>query len=174
MEWHMPDLQDKVVEYIPRLRRYARALLGSDALAADDLVQDCLERSLNKLHHWRMGTDFRAWLFTIMHNLYVNQVKRSVNGPKFVDLSEEHTSACSPAQVEDGLLLQELHQALGVLSADQREILLLVGLEGLSYREVATILAIPEGTVMSRLSRARKELRKLLARDKNFSLRRIK
>lgn len=170
----MPDLQDKVVEYIPRLRRYARALLGSDVIAADDLVQDCLERALNKLHHWRIGTDLRAWLFTIMHNLYVNQVKRSANGPQFVDMCDEYTSASSPARVEDGLLMRELHQALGTLSTDQREILLLVGLEGLSYQEVSSILTIPEGTVMSRLSRARKELRKLLVRDRNFSLRRIK
>ena len=170
----MPDLQQKVVEYIPRLRRYARALLGSDVLAADDLVQECLERALSKLNYWRSGTDLRAWLFTIMHNLYVNQIKRSINGPQFVDLGDEDPPTSSPARAEDSRLIQELEKALVALSPDQREILLLVGLEGLSYQEVASILGIPEGTVMSRLSRARKELRKILVHDENVSLRRIK
>lgn len=170
----MPDLQHRVVEYIPHLRRYARALLGGDVLAADDLVQDCLERAISKLHYWRAGTDLRAWLFTIMHNLYVNQLKRSVNGPQFVNLGEKEPPTSTSSAAEDSRLLQELHRTLSALLPDQREILLLIGLEGLSYQEVATILGIPEGTVMSRLSRARKELRAKLANEGRVLLRRIK
>ncbi|GAB6044137.1 sigma-70 family RNA polymerase sigma factor [Endothiovibrio diazotrophicus] len=168
------ELQDRVVEHIPRLRRYARALLRGDSLAADDLVQDCLERALSRMHHWRRGSDLRAWLFTIMHNVYVNQVRRSVDGPQFIELAEDDPPAATAAGVESGVALDELQNALGGLSPDQREILLLVTLEGLRYQEVATILGIPEGTVMSRLSRARQQLRKALARDTAPSLRRIK
>ena len=167
-------LQDRVVEHIPRLRRYARALLRGDTLAADDLVQDCLERALSRLHRWRQGSDLRAWLFTIMHNLYVNQVRRASNGPQFVDLPEGGAGAVDPGSVEHGLALRTLQDAVAALAPDQREILLLVSLEGLRYQEVADILGIPEGTVMSRLSRARKRLRASLAQDKVQSLRRVK
>jgi len=166
-----PDPRQDVVEHIPRLRRYARALLRGDVLAADDLVQDCLERALGRLHRWRAGTDLRAWLFTIMHNVYVNQVRRSANGPQFAPLDDGFEAA---ARAEARAEAQDLEQALAALSEDQREILLLVALEGLRYQEVATILGIPEGTVMSRLSRARAQLRTALCHDRARPLRRIK
>lgn len=168
------ELQDRVVEYIPRLRRYARALMRGDALAADDLVQDCLERALGRLHRWQRGSDLRAWLFTIMHNVYVNQVRRAANGPQFVELPEDDPPDSAPAGVESGIVLAELQRALDWLAPDQREILLLVGLEGLRYQEVAAILGIPEGTVMSRLSRARQQLRQVLSHEQSPSLRRVK
>ena len=168
------SLQHRVVEHIPRLRRYARALLRGDALAADDLVQDCLERALSRLHRWERGSDLRAWLFTIMHNVYANQVRRSVNGPQFVNLPEEEPPGPAPNSVESAANLEGLQRALEWLSPDQREILMLVALEGLSYREVATILDIPEGTVMSRLSRARRQLRNVLAQGSAPSIRRVK
>lgn len=159
----MSALEDKMVEYIPRLRRYARALLNNDAIAADDLVQDTLERALSKLHYWRRGSDLRAWLFTIMHNIYANQVRRAVNGPQFVDLSECGEPAESKHTVESSATLQDICQALAQLPMEQREVLLLVTLEGLPYRQVAKIMKIPDGTVMSRLSRARAQLRQLMS-----------
>jgi RNA polymerase sigma-70 factor (ECF subfamily) len=168
------SLQKDIVEQIPRLRRYARALMQGDALAADDLVQDCLERALSRMQSWKRGSDLRAWLFTIMHNIYVNQVRRSSNGPKFVALPEQEPPGQSSAQAESAVNLDHLQRALEYLSPDQREILVLITVEGLRYKEVATILDIPEGTVMSRLSRARLQLRTLLAQGHSPSIRRVK
>ncbi|HEX9628149.1 MAG TPA: RNA polymerase sigma factor [Acidiferrobacterales bacterium] len=170
----MSGLEQQVVEHIPRLRRYARALLRGDALAADDLVQDCLERALGRMHRWRRGSDLRAWLFTIMHNLYVNQVRRAANGPRFVDWPEPDDASGAAADADIGLALRDLERALAALSPDQREIVLLVSLEGLRYQQVAAILGIPEGTVMSRLSRAREQLRAALTQGRPNTLWRVK
>jgi len=170
----MPTLHEQVIDYIPRLRRYARALMRNDVLAADDLVQDCLERALSHLHRWRRGSDLRAWLFTIMHNLYVNQIRHNSAGPDFVDLNTDDHTLVASSTAESSVLLRELERALALLSPDQREILLLVSLEGMRYQEVAEILGIPEGTVMSRLSRARAQLRTILSQETAHSLRRIK
>jgi RNA polymerase sigma-70 factor (ECF subfamily) len=170
----MSTLHEQVTEYIPRLRRYARALMRNDSLAADDLVQDCLERALSHLHRWRAGSDLRAWLFTIMHNVYVNQIRHMKAAPDFVDLDSNDNTLIASNTAESGVLLRELERALTLLSPDQREILLLVSLEGMRYQEVAEILGIPEGTVMSRLSRARAQLRTILSQEPAHSLRRIK
>jgi RNA polymerase sigma-70 factor (ECF subfamily) len=168
------EMQDRVVELIPRLRRYARALLKGDAYAADDLVDDCLERALSRWNYWQKGSNLRAWLFTIMHNIYANQVRRAVNGPQFVELPEDNSSGSAPCRIESPLILGDLQRALDQLPPEQREILLLVGLEGLRYQEVASILDLPMGTVMSRLSRARKQLRGILSHGQGPSLRRVK
>ncbi len=168
------ELPDRVVEQIPRLRRYARALLRGNTPAADDLVQDCLERALGRLHFWRSGSDLRAWLFTIMHNLYVNQLRRNHSGPQFVELLEEESTVAAPGGAESATTLRELQRALDGLPAEQREVLLLVALEGLRYQEAATILGIPVGTVMSRLARARQQLRQQLAQERDGPLRRVK
>ena len=165
----MKITEHEIVEYIPRLRRYARALLRGNAGAADDLVQDCLERALSRLHLWRRGTDLRAWLFTLMHNLYVNQLRRNGREVTFEELPEQPQDTYA-----DRGRMGEIEQALGRLQPDQREILLMVTLEGLSYREVATVLGIPEGTVMSRLARARERLRRTLDGESSAELRRIK
>lgn len=170
----MSELHGRIVDCIPRLRRYARALLRGDALAADDLVQDCLERALSRLHSWRSGSDLRAWLFTIMHNVYVNQVRRAATGPTFTPMPEQDQFAAETNSVESGVAVRDLQQALAALPADQREIVLLVAMEGMRYQEVAAILGIPEGTVMSRLSRARAQLRTALSAETAPSLRRIK
>lgn len=170
----MSDPGERIVDYIPRLRRYARVLLRGDVLAADDLVQDCLERALSKLHRWRRGSDLRAWLFTIMHNLYVNQVRRACNAPQFVGLPDEDMGPADPVAAESDLELRDLARAVEELAPDQREILLLVCVEGLRYQEVAAVLGIPEGTVMSRLSRARRQLRASLALEEVPGLRRVK
>jgi RNA polymerase sigma-70 factor (ECF subfamily) len=145
----------QVVALIPRLRRYALALVG-DRAAADDLVQDTLERALNKFHLWRRGTDLRAWLFTVMHNVYVNQVR---SRREFLALEGEALELPVRAAHDAQLEARDVTRALARLPAEQREVLLLVVLEDLSYEEAALALGVPIGTVMSRLSRAREKLR---------------
>jgi RNA polymerase sigma-70 factor (ECF subfamily) len=168
------SLQNQIVEQIPRLRRYARALMRGDPLSADDLVQDCLERALSRMTSWKRGSDLRAWLFTIMHNVYANQVRRSVNGPQFVDLPEQEPAGHTSTHTESAVNLDNLQRSLDYLTPDQREILMLITVEGLRYKEVAAILHIPEGTVMSRLSRARQQLRTLINQGHAPSIRRVK
>jgi RNA polymerase sigma-70 factor (ECF subfamily) len=129
---------------------------------------------LSRLNSWKIGSDLRAWLFTIMHNVYVNQVRRSVNGPQFVELPAQDPPGQASSQAESAVNLDNLQRSLQFLSPDQREILMLVTIEGLRYKEVAAILDIPEGTVMSRLSRARQQLRTLLAQGHAPSIRRVK
>jgi len=150
---------ESLIEQIPRLRRYARALAG-DRTAADDLVQDTLERAWAKLSLFRRGTDLRAWLFTVMHNIYVNQ-RRSARPGSVLD--EEMPELAQPARETDTLVLRDLDAAIGRLPPDQREILLLVALEDMSYEEAARVVGIPIGTVMSRLARAREKLRAMLS-----------
>ncbi len=155
----MNDFSTELVQLIPRLRRYARALTG-ERVAADDLVQDTLERASSRLHLWRRGSDLRAWLFTIMHNIFVNQM-RGHSSPHLVPIDgEAFEMAAHPTQT-DPLEIRDLDVSLRRLPDDQREVLLLIALEGLSYEDAAKALAIPIGTVMSRLSRARERLRAL-------------
>ena len=148
-----------IVAEIPRLRRYARALTG-DAVRADDLVQDTLERALGKWSLWRPG-NLRAWLFSIMHNLFVNQAR----SPRTVEYPGDEALPELPTREHQGdaLELRDLTRSLAKLPEEQREVLLLVCLEDLSYEDAAKILAVPIGTVMSRLSRGRERLRVLLA-----------
>ena len=152
------DEAHRIVELIPRLRRYARALV-SDRARADDLVQDTLERAWNKFHLWRPGSDLRAWLFTVMHNVHVNQVRASRDHAVLDDEGPEMAVATVQGA---SLEIRDLERALAVLPPEQREVLLLIALEDMSYAEVAAMLDIPIGTVMSRLSRAREKLRALM------------
>jgi RNA polymerase sigma-70 factor (ECF subfamily) len=146
-----------IVPYIPNLRRYARALVG-DRDGADDLVQDTLERAVRKFHLWKPG-DLRAWLFSIMHNVFVNQLKaRKV--PPHVEIDEEMIAARIPSATSADVL--DLQRALGTLAPEQREVVLLVALEDMTYSDVSRALGIPIGTVMSRLSRGREKLRKVM------------
>jgi RNA polymerase sigma-70 factor (ECF subfamily) len=155
------DFGARVQELIPRLRRYARALTGERG-AADDLVQDTLERAWNKLHLWRHGSDLRAWLFTIMHNVHVNQVRSRAAGP-MVPLDDDAADApVRPTQC-DMLEVRDIDAALRRLPLEQRQVVLLIALERMSYEETAKTLGIPIGTVMSRLARARERLRVMLA-----------
>jgi RNA polymerase sigma-70 factor (ECF subfamily) len=148
----------RLVELIPRLRRYARALVG-DRATADDLVQDTLERAWAKLHLYRRGTDLRAWLFTVMHNVHVNRVRAARPTDT---LEDEMPELAQRAPQGDGLLVRDLERAIARLPAEQSAVLLLVTLEEMSYEEVARTLGIPIGTVMSRLSRAREKLRAMM------------
>ncbi|MDA8107641.1 MAG: sigma-70 family RNA polymerase sigma factor [Betaproteobacteria bacterium] len=153
----MSDAQ-RLLELIPRLRRYARALVG-DRAAADDLVQDTLERAWSRLHLFRPGSDLRAWLFTVMHNVHVNQV-RAARAAEPID--EDMPELAQRAPQHDALVVRDLERSLARLPIEQREVLLLVALEDLSYEEAARTLGIPIGTVMSRLARAREKLRAML------------
>jgi RNA polymerase sigma-70 factor (ECF subfamily) len=149
---------ERLVELIPRLRRYARALAG-DRASADDLVQDTLERAWAKLHLYRRGTDLRAWLFTVMHNVHVNKVRATrPTDPLDEDLPE----MALRAPQGDALTMRDLDRSIALLPTEQRAVLLLVTLEDMSYEEVARTLGIPMGTVMSRLSRAREKLRAMM------------
>lgn len=148
-----------IIAELPRLRRYARAMLG-DRAAADDLVQDTLERAWSRFAQWRAGSDLRAWLFGIMHNLRVDQLRRGSLPTHSLD-----DDACEvptrPTQ-SDRLEVIDLESALRQLPDDQREVLLLVGLEEMSYAEISAALGVPIGTVMSRLSRGRERLRQIM------------
>src|SRR5258706_2919517 len=146
---------DSIVELIPRLRRYARALAG-DRSAADDLVQDTLERAWSKFHLYRRGTDLRAWLFTVMHNVYVNQL-RSAKVSAVLD--EEMPELAHPARETDALVLCDLEVAIRRLPPEQREVLLLLALEEMSYDIDAQALGIPIWTVMSLLALTREKQR---------------
>jgi RNA polymerase sigma-70 factor, ECF subfamily len=148
---------DLIVPYIPNLRRYARALVG-DRDGADDLVQDTLERAVRKFHLWKPG-DLRAWLFAIMHNVFVNQLKARKIGPS-VEIDEEMLAARIPTA--NGTDILDLQRALTTLAPEQREVVLLIALEDMTYSDVSRALGIPIGTVMSRLSRGREKLRKVM------------
>ena len=146
---------------IPRLRRYARAL-ARDAARADDLVQSCLVRAIAKAHLWRPGTDLRAWLFTILHNQHVNEIRRSVREGVSVAVEDVAPILTVAPNAAASLQLRDLERAINTLPQEQRQVILLVGLEGMRYEDVAAILDIPIGTVRSRLSRGREMLRKLM------------
>jgi RNA polymerase sigma-70 factor, ECF subfamily len=154
------DTRHEIEAEIPRLRRYARALMR-DVVSADDLVQDCLTRALGKLHLWHEGSDLRAWLFTILHNQYVNYVRRAVREGAVVALNETEPMLSRAPQQGRRLELRDLERAIAQLPEEQRSVILLVGLEGMHYEEVAAVLDVPVGTIRSRLSRGREALRRL-------------
>ncbi|MEP7069928.1 MAG: sigma-70 family RNA polymerase sigma factor [Usitatibacter sp.] len=146
-----------IIPFIPNLRRYARALVG-DRDGADDLVQDTLERAVRKFHLWKPG-DLRAWLFSIMHNVFVNQLKARKIGPS-VEIDEAMIAAHIPTVTSVDVI--DMHRALLTLAPEQREVVLLIALEDMTYADVSRALGIPIGTVMSRLSRGREKLRHLM------------
>ena len=154
----MNDMAQLIEPLIPALRRYARALLR-DRAAADDLVQDGLERAIGRWHQRRADGSARSWLFAIVHNLAVNRMRQSSRrGPHLPLEAADGVSSGTPAQ-EQGLQHRDLLRALQTLPEEQRSVVLLVSVEDLSYAEVAEVLKIPIGTVMSRLSRGRERLR---------------
>ena len=150
------SFDSQLIEQIPRLRRYARALTR-DTARADDLVQDTLERAWTKRRLWRHGSNLRAWLFTIMHNIYVNQ-RKAQDRFNEVDIDTAVLAARTPSE-EHTATLRDVQDGLERLPLEMREVVLLVCLEQFTYEETATLLRIPTGTVMSRLSRGRERLR---------------
>ena len=146
---------------IPRMRRYARALTRNTA-KSDDLVQSCLVRALEKQHLWQLGSNLRAWLFTILHNQHVNDVRHSFRQGSVGPVEDAEPMWRVEPVADASLQLRDLQRAINTLCHEHREVLLLVGLEGMRYEQVATILDVPVGTVRSRLSRARTTLRLLM------------
>jgi len=158
-----PDL----LAALPRLRRYARVLTG-DVNRADDLVQDTLARAWEKRRLWQAGSDLRAWLFTIMHNVHANQhsVRRREQAESSLDA--DHGPAAGweipvRASHDDRVELSEVLLLIAKLPNDQREVLVLAAVEEPRYDEIARVQGVPIGTVMSRLNRAREKLRRMSA-----------
>ena len=155
-----------ILAEMPRLRRYARAMLGERA-AADDLVQDTLERAWGRFSQWRAGSDLRAWLFSIVHNLFISQVRQDQRRAEImqpVDIDDVAHELQAPGAAL-GITI-DLQRCLLRLPMDQRAVLLLVTLEDMSYAEVAKVVGVPIGTVMSRLARARDRMRELMQEPK--------
>lgn len=155
---------NELAALIPRLRRYAHAL-ARHPVRPDDLIQDTLERAWSRRRQWTPGTDLRAWLFTILHHTFVSEMRRFAVRGYDANAIDDGTEAAfqrdGATAAQPGAML-DLERALAALPVDQRAVVLLVGLEDLSYREAADVLGIPVGTVMSRLSRGRSRLRELL------------
>jgi len=160
----MSDFGSLVEAEIPRLRRYARALTR-DVIRADDLVQSCLVRAVAKQHLWQPGTDLRAWLFTILHNQHVNDVRRSAREGSTVSIDDAAPMLTTQSNAFDAVQLRDLEAAIAKLPEEQSQVILLIGLEGMRYDEVAVILGVPIGTVRSRLSRGRDQLRELIGME---------
>jgi RNA polymerase sigma-70 factor (ECF subfamily) len=158
-----PDFDAQVVAQLPQLRRYARMLTG-DAAWADDLVQDAAERALSHSASFRPQSNLRAWLLTILRHLYIDQLRGRREVAVDDDSAPWRTLEAPHGEV-DGLVLRDLQRALYELPAGQREVLLLVCVEELSYLEASAVLGVPCGTVMSRLSRAREHLRIRLGQE---------
>jgi RNA polymerase sigma-70 factor, ECF subfamily len=161
LEAAMDEWAERIGEQMPSLRRYARVLLGSE-VDADDLVQECVLRALTKRHLWQEGTNLRAWLFTMLHNQFVNGFRRSVRQGRSVDVSDLDEVRHQLPRQDKRLELRDLDRALTLLPEDQRTVILLIGLEGFDYRTVAQVEGVPVGTVRSRLSRGREGLRRLM------------
>ncbi|WP_420474787.1 RNA polymerase sigma factor [Noviherbaspirillum sp. ST9] len=152
----MADFAEQLAQHIPRLRRYARAL-AHDAAWADDLVQDTLERALQRRWQFRIDKSLTAWLFTILYRRFLNDVARHRA------VVSDESEVPEPAVTPDFPMQIDMQRALAKLTPEHRAVIVLVGLEQVSYQEAAEVLDVPIGTVMSRLSRAREHLRAALS-----------
>ena len=160
------DVGEEMVAFLPRLRRFALSLTGSRQ-SADDLVQGACERALAAAASWTPGTRFDAWMFRIMRNLWIDGLRRQRSEGVVIDIADRHDLVGSHGDrvAEAHLMLDRVRSAITELPSEQREVLVLVCVEELSYRETADILGLPMGTVMSRLSRARQQLGELTGHE---------
>jgi RNA polymerase sigma-70 factor (ECF subfamily) len=156
----MDDIYFRIEAEIPRLRRFAR-YLTRNIDDADDLVQDCLVRAMTNMEKWQRGTNLRAWLFVILRNIYINDRRRAKRWTYASDTPLDYFGHAVPGNQESRQELFELQKAFTKLSEEHKEILFLVAIDGFAYEEAGEILAIPIGTVRSRLSRARATLKEL-------------
>jgi RNA polymerase sigma-70 factor, ECF subfamily len=152
------DMNQAVEAEIPCLQRYARKLVRDHA-SAEELVQEGILRALSKQHLWREGTSLRAWLFTILHNQYVNEIRRTVREGTVVELSEVDEQLANPPTQDKLLELRDVRRALATLTDGQREAVIRIGVDGWNYERVAKAAGLPVGTIRSRLSRARDRLK---------------
>jgi RNA polymerase sigma-70 factor (ECF subfamily) len=167
------DFLTELESCVPALRRYARSLLR-DRDAADDLVQDCLERALGRRRQWRGGASLRPWLFRIMHNMWANEVRRRVTHPAHEPIDRAYDLPSAGDVQTARLAVRDMERALDLLPEEQRAIVLMVAVSGMSYQECAEALKLPLGTVMSRLWRGRERLRALMQGQSAPALRRVK
>ncbi len=168
------DFRSQLAAELPHLRRFARALVG-DAALADDLVQDCLERALIKSHLYDPARPLRAWLYAVLRNLYISGLRRDRRSAVVKSVDDlTGGEGSTPADQEERLSVALIAEALDRLPQQHREVIVLVALEEMSYREVAEITGVPIGTVMSRLSRARGSLQQILEDRGHTVLRRVK
>jgi RNA polymerase sigma-70 factor (ECF subfamily) len=146
---------DRLVAVLPRMRRFARGLTRS-ASEADDLVQAACERALTREHQFQEGTRFDSWMFRIVQTIWIDQLRAREVRKEDGNIAEERMGTYEPVRrVEARLALAEIRQAVERLPPDQRNTLMLVTVEGLSYKEAAEVVGVPVGTIMSRLARAR-------------------
>jgi RNA polymerase sigma-70 factor (ECF subfamily) len=174
----MSEMAALIEPHIPALRRYAFALIREDA-SADDLVQDCLERAVSRWHLRRNDGDVRSWLFTILHNLFVSQRRQTLRRGPHRPLEDVDHETGVPGAQEHAITHRDMLRALASLPEEQQSVLVLIGVEDLSYTEAARVVGVPVGTIMSRLSRARDRLRGLMNgglmnSEEPVTLRRIK
>jgi RNA polymerase sigma-70 factor, ECF subfamily len=157
-----PGFGDQLVAVLPRLRRFARGLAGS-ASEADDLVQAACERALARAHQFQEGTRFDSWMFRIVQTIWIDQLRARDVRKESGDVEDERLgSDAAVRSVEARLALAEVRRAVDRLPVDQRSVLMLVTVEGLSYKEAAEVAGVPVGTIMSRLARARIALQQQL------------
>lgn len=167
------DLTRDIMSHVTALRRYALVLVA-DPSEADDLVQECLSRVLGQMRAWRPVRDLRAYLFATMHNVFIDTTRKRRIRADHVPIEDVMATLSLPPNQTRRLEIRDLLQALVVLPEQQREVVLLVGLEGMSYLEAARILDVPIGTIMSRLSRGREALRQLMTQGPVARLRVVK
>ena len=168
------DFRSNLIAEIPHLRRFARSLCG-DASLADDLVQDCIERALKKSHLYDATKPLRAWLYAVLRNIHVSNWRSNVKhtSSKNIDDLQDGEGATRPEQ-EDNFSTSVITEALDKLPVQQREVLVLISLEEVSYKQASEIIGVPIGTIMSRLSRARSLLKDILEERGTTVLRRVK
>jgi RNA polymerase sigma-70 factor (ECF subfamily) len=157
----MNQVYAEIVEFLPELRRYALTL-SQNPTVADDLIQDCVSRALVKCHLFNAGSNLRAWLFTIMHNVHISDVRRRKHIELPIDPDFAAASLWTKPTQEEALLMKALFEGMRNIPEAQRTVVLMVGVEGLSYEAIAERLKLPVGTVKSRVSRGRDALRKVL------------
>jgi RNA polymerase sigma-70 factor, ECF subfamily len=154
---------EQLVAVLPRLRRFARGLTGA-AAEADDLVQAACERALSRQHQFQEGTRFDSWMFRIVQTIWIDQIRGREVRKEEADVPEERLGSDEPVRrVEARLALAEVRRAVSRLPPDQRTALMLVTVDGLSYKEAAAVAGVPVGTIMSRLNRARVALQAQIA-----------
>jgi RNA polymerase sigma-70 factor (ECF subfamily) len=167
-------MRERIAAEIPHMRRFARGL-ARDPVMADDLVQDCLERALSREHLYDPARSLRTWLFTILRNIFLNdQRTRSARANVAQDYEAVGLPHAAIEPQHHSVYIQQVLNAVAALPAEQREVILLVAVEGLSYQETASIVGTPIGTVMSRLARAREELRGPMTGGPRSHIRRLK
>lgn len=155
------EMTTALAELLPRLRAYAQ-VLTKNSHDADDLVQTAVERALSRIELFEPGTNFKAWMFTILRNCYFTEMRKRSRRPESVDPADHEGAMSVRAEQQTGLEVRDFSRAFAQLSEMDRTVLVLVGAEGMSYQEAADVLGTPIGTVRSRLSRARTRLRDLL------------